>query len=127
LNKSAAKNKYSSIRFRRWSRKNFAVFSGLHREISIGHIAFNISDKALLKSNKPAFANFTVNSETVSTEEEEKEICNPLFSELSEILIIANSTIDHLAGRSQKYYSHFKQLSIQVNPDIQLFNFKQNQ
>ena len=126
MNKSASTNKYSSIRFRRWSRKNFAVFSGLHREISIGQITFDISDKALLKSIKKTFGSY-VAAETTNPEEDEEVVENVLLTELSELLIIANSTTDHLAGRSQKYYSHFKQLSIQVNPDIQLFNFKQNQ
>ena len=114
------------LRFRRWSRKNFAVFSGLHREISIGHITFDISDKALLKSIKKTFGSYAA-AETNNPDEDEEVVENVLLTELSELLIIANSTTDHLAGRSQKYYSHFKQLSIQVNPDIQLFNFKQNQ
>ena len=126
MNKSASTNKYSSIRFRRWSRKNFAVFSGLHREISIGHITFDISDKALLKSIKKTFGSYAA-AETNNPEEDEEVVENVLLTKLSELLIIANSTTDHLAGRSQKYYSHFKQLSIRVNPDIQLFNFKQNQ
>jgi len=52
LDTSALKKNCSTIRFRRWTRKNYAVFAGLHREISIGHISFDICEKALLKSGK---------------------------------------------------------------------------
>lgn len=122
MNKSAFINKYDSVRFRRWSRKNFAVFSGLHREISIGHIAFDISEKALLKSNKKTIASFA-DSETNNPEEDVEVVENILLAELSELLIIADSTTGHFPGRSQKYNSTLKQLTISVNRNIQLFDF----
>ncbi len=43
--------KYSSIRFSRFSRKGYAIFCSLHKPISIGHLANFICDKELLKSN----------------------------------------------------------------------------
>lgn len=39
----------TSIRFRRWTRKNYAVFASLHKTISIGNVVINICNQALKK------------------------------------------------------------------------------
>lgn len=41
----------SVIRFRRYSRKAYAVFCSLHRHVTIGHLACEIADRQLKKSN----------------------------------------------------------------------------
>ncbi len=38
------------VRFRRWNRKNYAVFAGIDKEISIGNLRSTISDKLYLKT-----------------------------------------------------------------------------
>lgn len=40
----------NKIRFRRWNRKNYAVFAGIDKEISIGNLRSTISDKLYLKT-----------------------------------------------------------------------------
>lgn len=39
-----------SIRFRRWSRKNYAVFGSLHRHVTIGRVCKGIADSSLDKA-----------------------------------------------------------------------------
>lgn len=43
--------KICSIRFRRWSRKPYAIFMGLKKNISIGTLTKGIIEKALPKNN----------------------------------------------------------------------------
>lgn len=40
----------SVIRFRRWSRKSYAIFIGLGKQISIGRLRCGIADQALRKN-----------------------------------------------------------------------------
>ncbi len=49
--KKYSKISANHVRFRQWSRKNYAVFSGLNKEITIGHVSASICGKALLKNN----------------------------------------------------------------------------
>ncbi len=44
------KHKVASIRFRRWSRVGYAIFSSLKKNVTIGAIGVEISDKSLQKS-----------------------------------------------------------------------------
>lgn len=44
-------NKSQVVRFRQWSRKGYAVFAGLHKNISIGHVSADICEKSLIKSS----------------------------------------------------------------------------
>lgn len=39
-----------SIRFRRWSRKNYAAFGSLHRHVTIGRVCKGIADSSLDKA-----------------------------------------------------------------------------
>ena len=51
----ATKSK-SVICFRRWSRKAYAVFCSLKREVTIGQLRFNVADR-LLKKQKTSLRN----------------------------------------------------------------------
>ncbi|MGL5319170.1 MAG: hypothetical protein ACRC9Q_10860 [Bacteroidales bacterium] len=42
------------IRFRRWSRKSYAIFCGLGKQISIGRLSCGIADLALSKNQRLA-------------------------------------------------------------------------
>lgn len=52
------KNQHSpytqSIRFRRWSRKRYAVFNSMHRHVTIGEVCRSIADAALSKTKSGA-------------------------------------------------------------------------
>ena len=51
LNGKKINIKQVSIRFKRWSRKPFAVFVGIKKNISIGVLAKGIVDRLLPKTN----------------------------------------------------------------------------
>ena len=48
--KKVCSYKAYSIRFRRWSRKGYAVFMSLHKAVTIGHVCRSIADAALGKN-----------------------------------------------------------------------------
>ena len=50
--KEALKHRNQPITFRQWSRKNYAIFSSLGKEVNIGHVDIDICDKAFDKSSK---------------------------------------------------------------------------
>jgi hypothetical protein len=68
-----------SIRFRRWSRKNYAVFAGLNKVISIGRVGAGICDQAILKTNLLSASDAYSVENTCFTEEEEEEKESFLF------------------------------------------------
>ncbi len=43
-------NSTQSLRFRRWSRKSYAVFVSLHKVVSIGALVVSVADKSLVKA-----------------------------------------------------------------------------
>lgn len=45
------RNHIPSIRFRRWSRTSYAVFSGLKKNITIGQLSKGVIDRLFLKTN----------------------------------------------------------------------------
>ena len=99
MDTSTLKKNYSTIRFRRWTRKNYAVFAGLHREISIGHISFDICEKALLKSGKKTQDTYFETDTDDSTEEEEDFTDLLILKELSEQQYTVNSPAVFITDR----------------------------
>ena len=61
--KKVCSHKAGSVRFRRWSRKGYAVFVSLHYAVTIGHVCRSIADAALSKNK--SFS--TVNRKQVSS------------------------------------------------------------
>lgn len=63
---------HSSIRFRRWSRVNYAAFVSMCREVTIGVLSFSVGEKSLLKSNVlfPVFVDCHTDSEVDDPEKE---------------------------------------------------------
>ena len=53
-------HKTQKLVFRRWSRKKYAIFTSLHKEVAIGHLNCDIACNTILKSeNKTCFNNFS--------------------------------------------------------------------
>ena len=50
MHENTLHNQRRSIRFRRWSRKNYAVFGSLHRHVTIGRVCKGIADSSLDKA-----------------------------------------------------------------------------
>ena len=93
----------TSIRFRKWSRKNYAAFSGLNKIISIGHVSATICEKALLKNNLLSVisGSFVENCDTARKYEEQE-------TDLSQLEILLNTnalpvTTDYPVGCSVQY------------------------
>jgi len=95
------------IRFSHWSRKNWAVFNSLGREVSIGHIDVPVAGQALrkseLKGSVLAESSTTDNSETDSVEE-----ATSIISSMAELMLLMLSAVITLelpspSGKSSTY------------------------
>lgn len=75
------------IRFRRWSRKAYAVFSSLGRQVTIGCLRKSVVDASLSKQKSEIFF-ITKDSESFYEEAEEykQDISPDLLSKFIEIL-----------------------------------------
>ncbi|VBB46072.1 hypothetical protein TRIP_D380047 [uncultured Paludibacter sp.] len=108
---SRKKHQHSSIRFRRWNRKNYAVFASLHKIISIGKVVGGICDKSLKKSKSRIFELF-FNEKQFNTENQETEL-EFLQNELQ--LLTAKATpvsvvFPHKKEKKQLIITHTKRL-----------------
>lgn len=76
--------KQNSARFRRWSRKSYAIFASLHKAVTIGQLIVSICDKSLEKLRNRIFeASF---NDLFNNNNEEDE--NELLSTTLEIQIL---------------------------------------
>lgn len=110
--KGETTHKFKSICFRRWSRKNFAIFAGLKANIVIGSLATEIVD-SLLPKTKTIDANISTDTISNRTESSIDEILSmgqtsiamgqqePFFC--SSFLKIAIASISTNAGDSTAY------------------------
>lgn len=64
-------NSTSTIRFRRWSRKGYAIFVGLNKVINIGRVSSAIAEKSLLKSGVFPDSNYFIQNKIKEEEQEE--------------------------------------------------------
>lgn len=71
--KNALTYKSHSLVFKQWSGKQYAIFSSLGKEINIGHVDIDISDKALDKSNKKRKSGIILKSELNTDKNEEPD------------------------------------------------------
>lgn len=98
-----------SLRFRRWSRKGYAVFCSLTCAVTIGSLAVSISDKTLQKSLISAD---TIFKTSPANEAEEEELdATELSATILEIQINTiqqNNSVAAAAG-SKNYYSNIHQ------------------
>ncbi len=116
MNKISIHNQ-NYIRFKRWSRKNYAVFAGLNKVISIGKIAVEICEKSLQKtfSNISEFLAF--NKENNDSELDEDN----LKFQTNEIQLLAVNTPIVSSGISHQDYTYlnnnvlFKRLFFRFN------------
>lgn len=97
-------DKKVSIRFRRWSRKGYAVFSGLHKVISIGQVSAGISNKAFIKNDASTAASpiFLVEDYNAS-EEDDTENDTSLFDILLNEYTLSIA-VDYPVSYVHKYY-----------------------
>lgn len=75
-------NSVKDIRFRRWTRKSYAVFAGLNKVISIGKVKAGICDRTSLKTNSLLVANAVFAGNLLKTFDEAEEAEDLLFDNL---------------------------------------------
>lgn len=81
----------SVIRFRRWSRKSYAIFIGLGKQISIGRLRCGIANQALRK-NELIFGRALSHDSKADTNKDELQISSPdpsaVLNVLCDILLL---------------------------------------
>lgn len=94
MNNIRTQKSKQTIRFKRWSRKGYAIFSGLKKEVTIGETVTKISDKSLtkLKKNIREIVNLT-QSQLENKEELEEQQCL-ITTELQTVNIRINYSHD---------------------------------
>lgn len=86
------KHNNNTIRFRRFTRRAYAVFISLHREITIGTLKGLSIDAQLRKTNNTTankFENYITKEDSFDKKEETNQ--NQIFQELIELIIINHS------------------------------------
>ena len=67
----------NSLRFRRWSRRAWAVFASLGREVTIGALRVPVSEQSLVKADGMIGIHLTERDTIEEEDEELLEICLP--------------------------------------------------
>lgn len=80
----------SSIRFRRWSRKSYAVFCSLSAVVTIGSLAFSVADKATLKSDNAAQLSSFI-SENIGGGQYDADADSELLQQEQEVILISTT------------------------------------
>ena len=89
--RSALTYKSKSLIFRQWTRKNYAVFASLGKEISIGHVDIDISDKGFVKCNKKKSGTIDKSESNKDEEESDDFLFNFIDQQfISPLLVISN-------------------------------------
>ena len=86
--KKVCSHKAGSIRFRRWSRKGYAVFVSLRIVVTIGHVCRSIADAALSKNKSFSTGNrkqVTAFADAGETEEAQDAGGGGIFASVSQV------------------------------------------
>ena len=89
--KKVCSYKAYSIRFRRWSRKGYAVFMSLHKAVTIGHVCRSIADAALSKNKFFSTGNrkqVTAFADAGETEEAQDAGGGGIFASVSQVSVL---------------------------------------
>ena len=102
----------SRIRFSRWSRKNWAVFNSLGREVSIGHIDVPIAGQALRKTELKGSVLIAESSTSDITETDNEEECTSIISSIAELILLVLSPVITLELPSPSGESSLHNISV---------------
>ena len=92
---AAFRHKNLPITFRQWSRKNYAIFSSLGKEINIGHVDVDICDKAINKSsNLDIFSNNKTEAFRDKEDVEETMQTEGVVNQTSSLLFVTSNLDD---------------------------------
>lgn len=93
----------STIRFKRWNRKKYSVFAGLHRIISIGQVSKSICEKAILKTNPFSFTAIQFVEKLLGVYE--KEQTNEDFSPFNVFIEFVSPTVQSISVDCKKEFA----------------------
>lgn len=100
---SKSSNFTTSLRFRRWSRKNYAVFASLKFCVTIGCLANSITEKSLTKAKNYLTQSYS-NSSTIDHKESDVSIVVENILEQYQEIIINKITADNAAAACHSYF-----------------------
>lgn len=101
-------NSTKSIRFRRWTRKSYAIFAGLNKVISIGKIKAGICDRTSLKTNSLSVIDAIFVSNLLKTFDENEETEELLFENFLQANLQALTMDVPVYGLKQYYIRNLK-------------------
>ena len=107
--------KQVTLRFRRFSRKAYAAFASMHKQVSIGHVSRAIADMELLKAGKAVATVFlaVASSAPLFAEDEPPEgALDPALLQLEEVQVVSN--------RSEFQSEHFRLVTNLTQDEIRL-------
>jgi len=94
-------NRLNTARFRRWNRGGYAVFASLSLAVSIGVLAFNVSEKSLQKEiTAPLHSDFC----GISPLDESEQVQEQLADILSETIVVEQTVAETSAAVSNIIY-----------------------
>ncbi|OIP81540.1 MAG: hypothetical protein AUK44_09720 [Porphyromonadaceae bacterium CG2_30_38_12] len=101
-----------SIRFRRWSRASYAIFSSLACQISIGYLAANVSEKSVLKVASTSVALCQINYDGAEAERQQELSLEEFTAQIEKIFVLSFQTtsVAAAAGKNQLYILILKRL-----------------
>ncbi len=86
-------NRNQSLIFNQWSRKSYAVFASLGKEVQIGHIDGEICEKAIEKNNtKRSFKKDWIDSSIAETDDPDELILVNADLQLMSLLSITSNS-----------------------------------
>lgn len=87
----STKHRKQSLTFKQWSGKNYAIFASLGKEVKIGHVCNDITEKAVLKGQS-AILNYFINDITCLNDitDEDVDIDNINLEQLVSLLSVIN-------------------------------------
>jgi len=86
--KSTKINQQKSIRFRRWSRKGYAVFCSLTCVVTIGCVSISISDKSLQKTSSSYSNSICLNETETPDKLKEQADLEIAVQQLQEMVLV---------------------------------------
>ncbi len=111
--------KQVTLRFRRFTRKAYAAFASMHKQVSIGHVSRAIADMEMLKAGKAVATTIlmVVSSQVLLAEDEPPEgALDPALLQLQEVQVVSE--------RSQFQSEHFRLVANLTQDEIRLLPMK---
>lgn len=114
----------SQLRFKRWSRKSYAVFATLGKSVTIGYLKVHMATKVLFAFVLEHLTSFNADGESVESEQNESLLSE--FPAILEAIPVLNTNSADIAGSSYVYFQpeDGRNSATSANPTVFLFLLK---